>query len=403
MIGLAAGALMIGGCVFLAVDYARSMTELDGEMTRNEHGSGSVTRYIDVAAEDEPGRIPVEVEVREQLYTEEETQAMFSRITSQLETRILGENESLDRVEQDLDLLTSVPDEPVDISWELSRYDVMNGKGELQTDALTEDGTLVTLTAVLTYREDETRQAGYQCVARLFPVRLTGREELGEKITEAVAKAESEDREQNSWTLPDELDGKELTYYERMDGRGAVMIGMALAMVFLMWALGKQNQNRKEQEKREQMLQDYPEIVTRMALFLGAGMTVKRAFRKIAEEYERQKKHTGPRYAYEEMQKACREMESGHTESESYENFGKRCRTQEYLRFAALLSQNLRKGTKGIGQLLKLEAVQALEEKKARARRLGEEAATKLLLPMFLMLTVVLIIVIVPAFLSLQI
>ena len=52
--------------------------------------------------------------------------------------------------------------------------------------------------------------------------------------------------------------------------------------------------------------------------------------------------------------------------------------------------------------MLKLEAIQAFEERKARAKRLGEEAGTKLLLPMFLMLAIVLVIVIVPAFLSVQ-
>ena len=67
------------------------------------------------------------------------------------------------------------------------------------------------------------------------------------------------------------------------------------------------------------------------------------------------------------------------------------------------MSQNLRKGTKGLSELLKLESIQAFEELKARAKRLGEEAGTKLLLPMFLMLVVVLIIVIVPAFLTMQI
>ena len=74
-----------------------------------------------------------------------------------------------------------------------------------------------------------------------------------------------------------------------------------------------------------------------------------------------------------------------------------------YIRFGALLSQNLRRGTKGLTDLLKMEAIQAFEERKTQARKLGEEAGTKLLLPMFLMLTVVLIIVIVPAFLTLQI
>ena len=67
------------------------------------------------------------------------------------------------------------------------------------------------------------------------------------------------------------------------------------------------------------------------------------------------------------------------------------------------MSQNLRKGTKGLTELLKLESIQAFEERKAQAKRLGEEAGTKLLLPLFLVLAVVLVIVIVPAFLTLQI
>ena len=44
----------------------------------------------------------------------------------------------------------------------------------------------------------------------------------------------------------------------------------------------------------------------------------------------------------------------------------------------------------------------SFEERKARARRLGEEAGTKLLLPMFLMLAEVLVIVVVPAFFTVQ-
>ncbi len=53
--------------------------------------------------------------------------------------------------------------------------------------------------------------------------------------------------------------------------------------------------------------------------------------------------------------------------------------------------------------MLRIEAVQAFEERMARAKRLGEEAGTKLLAPMFLMLAEVLVIVVVPAFLSIQI
>lgn len=43
------------------------------------------------------------------------------------------------------------------------------------------------------------------------------------------------------------------------------------------------------------------------------------------------------------------------------------------------------------------------EERKKQARKLGEEAGTKLMIPLFMMLAVVFIIVIVPAFFTIQI
>ena len=51
---------------------------------------------------------------------------------------------------------------------------------------------------------------------------------------------------------------------------------------------------------------------------------------------------------------------------------------------------------------LVLVGKEIVEERKNQVKKLGEEAGTKLLLPMFLMLAVVLVIVIIPAFLSVQ-
>ena len=403
MIAGTAVLVMLSGIVLLTADYAASMTKLDGGIIRNAYGEGNSTEVLDVIIEGRKERIPVEIEVAEQRYTADEIQEMFDRVIRKLESEILNGNESLDRVEQDLDLVTAVPEEPVDISWELDRYDVMNIQGEIQEDALDSEGTLVTLNAVLTYREDETKQAAYRCTAHLYPRVLSGEEARKQEIEETLAASERKNREEKDWNLPETIRGKAVSYYRQMDERGLVLIIMALLVISLLIAQKKQDEMQEEARRSRQMIRDYPEIIGKLTLYLGAGMTVKRAFRKVVEEYELQKKTTGVRCAYEEMQKTCREMESGHTEAESYENFGRRCKVQAYVRFGALLSQNLRKGTRGLTELLKMEAIQAFEDRKARARRLGEEAGTKLLLPMFLMLTVVLVIVIVPAFLSMQI
>jgi 1,4-dihydroxy-2-naphthoate octaprenyltransferase len=65
-----------------------------------------------------------------------------------------------------------------------------------------------------------------------------------------------------------------------------------------------------------------------------------------------------------------------------------------------MIAQNLKKGTKGFLLQLEAEAKEAQEERKQLAKRLGEEAGTKLVFPMLVMLVIVLAIVMVPALLS---
>lgn len=370
---------------------------------RNSQGKGSKKEELQVKLQGEEEKAEVEIDVAEQQYSREEIRELFAKVSGGMEQLILGRNKSLDRIEYDMELLTKAPGEPVEISWELSQYDVMNVRGELQRENLDKAGTLVGLRAVLTYSENEEEQALYECTVCVYPRKLSEEEERQSRLTEELQKKEEDNRTRRTWELPDKLLGKKASYYKKMNSRGAVLITMAVLSGILLYALEIQNQGKEKEQKKRQMLLDYPEIVNKMTLFIGAGMTVKRAWQKIVEDYERQKGLMGERYAYEEMKKACHEMGSGVAESESYEKFGRRCDIQVYIRFGALLSQNLRKGTKGLTQLLKQESLQAYEDRKARAKRLGEEAGTKLLLPMFLMLAIVLVIVIVPAFLSVQI
>ena len=65
--------------------------------------------------------------------------------------------------------------------------------------------------------------------------------------------------------------------------------------------------------------------------------------------------------------------------------------------------QNLRMGSKGFLQLLNEEVESSFMERKNSAKKMGEEAGTKLLFPMLMMLIVVLIIIMAPAFMNFNI
>lgn len=393
--------MFVGGSILAAVDYRASKIEIDGGIARNTYGKGSRIEELTVDIEGE-GDEKIQVEVSERLYTSGEMKELFGRITKKMDSWILGDNESLDRIESDMNLLTQIPGEPVDVEWELDKYDVMNIYGEIQEDKIPKEGVPVSLKAILTYREDSSKQALYECMVMVYPKTLSGRAAIVEKLRQELAGRDAETRVEKELSLPRSTQNRELHFYYDMDMRGIVLMVMAILIFVLLYALEKQNEEKKLIDRKEQMLLDYPEIVNKLTLLLGAGMTVRKAWRRIVKDYGDSKKQRKERFAYEEMMYTSREMESGVAEAESYEKFGRRCNVQEYLRLGALLSQNLRKGTKGLNDLLKLEAIQAFEERKARAKRRGEEAGTKLLLPMFLMLAEVLIVVVVPAFLSIQ-
>lgn len=393
--------LLVGGGILVCVDYRDSTVKIENGIFRNTYGRGRRTEKLKVEVD---GRemADLEIEVSERTYTSNEMKKLFKKSIKQLDSLILGENEELGHIEENMNLITEIPEEPIDVTWELDRYDVMNVYGELVTKNLTEKGTPVKLKAVLTYREDESMQALYECMAVIYPKTLVGKEAFVERVKQELKKRDEESRVKEALLLPESIGGKKLDFYHAMNMRGIVIIVMVVLIFPLMYALEEQNQGKKSEEKKKQMILDYPEIVSKLTLLLGAGMTVKRAWRKIVTDYEKGRARSGERYAYEEMAYTSREMEGGVAEAECYERFGKRCNVQEYLRLGALLSQNLRKGTKGLNDLLRFEAVQSFEERKAKAKRLGEEAGTKLLMPMFLMLTEVLIIVVVSAFFSVR-
>lgn len=93
------------------------------------------------------------------------------------------------------------------------------------------------------------------------------------------------------------------------------------------------------------MMMDYPELVSKLCLFLGAGLTVRSVFYKIGQEYLNKKsKGNAIRFAYEEIAVTCFELEGGVSEMMGYDNFARRCKQNQYLKLGSILSQNLEEG-----------------------------------------------------------
>lgn len=80
-----------------------------------------------------------------------------------------------------------------------------------------------------------------------------------------------------------------------------------------------------------------------------------------------------------------------------YEQLGRRLELPEYYQLLQHISQYIRMGTKNLRNLMEQEMQQALEKRRELAKKKGEEASTKLLFPMILLLVLVMVMIVYPA------
>lgn len=154
--------------------------------------------------------------------------------------------------------------------------------------------------------------------------------------------------------------------------------------------------NEKVTKRRLSIQMDFPDFLNKLTLLVNAGMTVPRAWEKIVSD---NKKDT---VLYNELGIVLTEIKAGKPENQAYEDFAKRCRIQEITKFISVIIQNMRKGNAELVSILRLQATGCWEMRKHAVKRVGEEASTKLLLPMMIMFVAILIIVAIPAVLSMR-
>ena len=369
----------------------------DKVVKRNAYGEGEKVTEYEVSVDGEEGTI--EIEVEEQEYSEKDVQKMFREVMERLDEVILGENESFNRVEKNLNLVTTVDNYPVRIEWQLDSYSVMNLYGEIQEDNVVSGGTLVELRGIISYRDKE---AIYVQSARVYPLTRIGMDKLLYEIKNEARRIEESTRQEDSFVLPEKIGGRDITWTQKKENRWHYVLFLGIAICVYLVYREQERAKRETRKRAESLLRDYPGMISKFTMLLSTGTTLRSAWEKIVQNYEQAKESMGTHPVYEEMLSTLHEIQGGVSEAEAYEHFGKRCGSSTYMKFGTLLSQNLRKGSKGISDLLRMEAIQSFENRKNTAKRLGEEAGTKLLIPMLGMLAVVFIMVMVPAFLSMQ-
>lgn len=363
-------------------------------LKRKEAGGGSYSE--EMLVEEEGGaKESVSVEVQEKRLTEEEIYALFESCAQELEKRLLGENSSADRIEHALSLPSEAGDGLIQVEWSFDNYRVLNPDGSIREENTTEEGTPVEVRARMIYRDQEAERVFSIMV---YPPLLTAEEAFAKAVKEALASSEEESSEEKERVLPANTEEGSLHWYRGEQHLLAKIILVGGICIFFVLYEERQKLKRQLEERKRQLKMDYSQIVNQIAILTGAGMPVFRAWERIVKDYERKK--GDERYAYEEMCLTYSKIKEGEGEISAYEKFGENCGLREYRRLALLLNRNIRQGAAGMGALLEREAAESFEERKALARARGEEAGTRLLLPMMIYLMLVVLLVVLPGFIS---
>ncbi len=363
-----------------------------GFLLRNEYGESDEQTELTVDLSGEKQEVDLTISSRK--LSPAEIGSAISKAEAALPDLLFSAQDPKE-IRKDLSLPETIGTPAVSVNWETSDPLLMDWDGNLGSE-IPKEGAGVTLTAVLSL-EGQEKEAAFDL--RVFPRAVSEEEAFQTMVREAVDGAN--DETEAKVVLPGRIDGRDALWSRRTgsDGLSFLLLGILIAA---MYAYSKVRRAELSEEKREEeMLIDYPNIVSKLVLLLSAGMSLRKAIARIRKDYEDSLIHGGEaRPGYEEITRVILEMEHGVSEITAYENMGKRSRVPQYRTFSTLLVQNLTKGGSEMASVLKREAEDAFEERKKRARVLGEQAGTKLLLPMLLMLVIVMAILMVPAFLT---
>lgn len=363
----------------------------DGKIERPSQ-TKNVEHTLIARVEDE--EIPIDIKVAQKEYTSEELQSSYKEACIELENVILGNNVSLDHISDDLFLPVRLEGYPFSFQWVSSSYELINDRGEIQEDEISELGERVDLICHFYYKDYEFEKK-YEL--SVYPKEMTSEERTKKEIIASILTKQNETQYKKYLQLPQSIGKKEISWKESPSYTALVMAMLAcIAVVGIWW--GVDNDLTKKCEERDRLLRlDYSEFVSKLQLLVSSGMTIRGALERMEADYRLSRKE---KYVYEELSICMKRLRDGASEISVYQLFGNRCGLLCYKKLAVLLIQNINKGTDDLVDALSYEAKAAFEERKHIARRMGDEAQVKLLFPMMLMLCIVMVIILVPAYFS---
>ncbi|WP_010273534.1 type II secretion system F family protein [Paenibacillus senegalensis] len=172
-----------------------------------------------------------------------------------------------------------------------------------------------------------------------------------------------------------------------------LVAGMSLAVLFPF--IEVKSLDKKVQQRKRSIIIELPEFLSKLTLLVNAGDTVQGALGKCILS----KQGTELTPLYKELTVLHNELLNNQSLAKSLEELSKRCALAEVSQFTTTVLLNYRRGGDDFVLALRELTRTLWEKRKALAKTLGEEASSKLVIPMVMTFMIVMIIVAAPAML----
>lgn len=356
---------------------------------------GKAAVFAEIQLELESGRKTLSLPIGSLEYEESRIEELQQEAERYLAEVVPGENEGFAKVTKDLYFPTAFPATGGEIYWTTDAPWVITSEGAVLNGDLTAPEQ-VKITAELFYGSES---RFYSELVSVYPAEYKGEEAILREVQKELVKQEEASRTAERFLLPESVQGYRVEEAETEKFRGGaflILLAVVIPMLLYYGYFGSLDTRRKERKELAEGC--YTDFITKLSLLLAAGISVRQGFVRLEEEYA--KNHGAKHVLAAELKVTKQELENGRSESVVYEEFGRRIGVLAYRRMASLLTQNVSKGVQGIRMLLLQEAKEVMAQDRANIRQRGEQAGTKLLLPMMGLLLLVFAILLVPAFQS---
>ncbi len=381
--------------IFATVSFSLIMWQTESEEQKDiqtvERSDVTDKQYAINIKDEKGNKEKVTLNVEKRQYTSEEIKRSINKAKKELIKKVLGKNKSAEHVDRQLNLVSEIG-ENIGVSWSISDNEKIDYEGNL-SENIDKQGELINLTATMSFQKVS---EDYMFSLRVYPP--VGQNTKAGELQKYINENQIYNKQVN---LPNKLKNKNVTYGNIVEKYSLWILIIGVFFGIAVFFLKDTELKGHIKERERQLNNDYPEIVSKIMLYYGAGLSFKSTVERIVNNYQIEKEqYNERRYAYEELESAMIKMKNGVSERVAISEFGTRCRTQQYIKLSGLIEQNIKRGTRELSYVLKNELIMATNEKKNNMLKSGGQISTKLLGPMVIMLIISIVVIMAPALMS---